>query len=187
MKKWLFNPFVYVAGERALFIGIVAMMATAVVGYFSHTHFDGVLDIHNGRISPIGVHIAEQVIDWLCLTIVLYIGGLIFSSSKIRLIDVAGTMALARWVMIFPAIIGFGIHMPAEQPKMVSDALKLVTPSMVALSLLDVVFSIWMVALLYNAFSVSCNMKGGKSAGVFIAGLAIAEIAAWFIIHKFVY
>jgi hypothetical protein len=185
MKKWLFNPFVYVAGERALFIGIVAMMATAVVGYFSHTHFDGVIDMHNGRISPIGVHIAEQVIDWLCLTIILYIGGLIFSSSKIRLIDVAGTMALARWVMIFPAIIGFGIHAPDAPPKMLSDVMKMLTPTVIALGLLSLLFIIWMIALMYNAFTVSCNMKGGKATGVFIVGLIIAEIAASLIIHNY--
>jgi hypothetical protein len=33
-----------------------------------------------------------------------------------------------------------------------------------------------MVALMYKAFSVSCNVKGGKAIGTFIGGLLLAEI-----------
>jgi hypothetical protein len=35
---------------------------------------------------------------------------------------------------------------------------------------------VWMVALMYRAYSVSCNTKGGKAIGSFIAALIIAEI-----------
>ena len=34
---------------------------------------------------------------------------------------------------------------------------------------------VWMVALMYRAFSVSCNVRGGKAIGVFIAALVLAE------------
>ncbi len=44
---------------------------------------------------------------------------------------------------------------------------------MVIVSLLAL---IWMAALVYRAYSVSCNIKGGKAIGSFIAGLIIAEI-----------
>jgi hypothetical protein len=37
-------------------------------------------------------------------------------------------------------------------------------------------FLCWMVALMYKSFSVSCNVKGGKAIGTFVAGLIIAEI-----------
>src|SRR5436190_5111716 len=111
MKKWLFNPFVYIAGSRALLTGLLAMMATAVAGYYSHAHFDGVIDLHNGRISPFTTHILELLIDWICITLLLYLGGVLFSGSRIRFIDVAGTLALSRWVLLFPALIGLGIHM----------------------------------------------------------------------------
>ena len=32
-----------------------------------------------------------------------------------------------------------------------------------------------MVVLMWNAFSVACNMKGGKSAALFIAALVLGE------------
>ncbi len=198
MKKWLFNPFVHIAGGRALLLGLLAMAATAVIGYFSHTHFDGVIDIHTGRVSPFTTHVLEQMIDWLTMTVVFYLAGVIFSGSKIRLIDVAGTMALARWVMIFPAIIGFGIragnfsykvreNLMEAAPKMTSDVSKLLTPQNIALSLLCVVFSIWMIALMYNAFSVSCNMKGGKAAAVFTVSIIVTELIAFASIHNLLF
>ena len=34
---------------------------------------------------------------------------------------------------------------------------------------------VWMVALMYRAFAVSCNVSGGKSIGVFIAALVVGE------------
>ncbi len=185
MKKWLFNPFVHLAGAKALFIGWAFMALTAVIGFYSHTHFDGAIDVHTGRVTPIAIHIIEQVVAWASLVLFFYIGGLIFSNSKIRLIDVAGTVALARWVMIFPAIIGFGISAPGAIPKTTEDALKLITPQLILFGLLVMAFSIWMIALMYNAFSVSCNMKGGKATGVFIGGLVLAEIVAFFIIHQY--
>ena len=37
-------------------------------------------------------------------------------------------------------------------------------------------FVCWTVALMYKSFSVSCNVKGGKAIGTFIAGLLAAEV-----------
>ena len=184
MKKWLFNPFVYLAGSRALFLGLIAMLATSFIGYYSHIHFDGVIDIHLGSITSMN-YFLEQVIDLGTIVVLFFIGGLIFSRSSIRLIDVAGTLALARWVMIFPAIIGFFISAPTAPPHTIEGILKTLTPGMVVFGLFGVVFGIWMIALMYYAFTVSCNMKGGKATAIFIAVLVIAEIMSSFIIHLF--
>jgi len=97
MKKWLFNPFVYIAGARSLVIGWVIMLITACICMYSHTHFDGVLDAHNGRVTLASMYFIEPFTDWICLVLALYLGGIIFSKSTIRFIDVAGTLALARW------------------------------------------------------------------------------------------
>ena len=185
MKKWIFNPFVYIAGTKALLIGWSVMLATAWIGFYSHTHFDGVIDVHTGRVSPISIHFLEQLVAWGVPVIIFYVAGMIFSHSRIRLIDVAGTIALSRVVMIFPAVIGFGIHAPAAKPKTLEDVMKMITPQTIGLGLLVMAFTIWMVALLYNAYSVSCNMKGGKATGVFIGGLVLSEIVAFIIIHQF--
>ena len=183
MKKWLFNPFIYIAGAKALIIGWAAMLVTAVICYFSKTHFDGVIDVHTGHTSPMLVFFLEVVIDWGCPVAVFYITGRIFSTSSIRLIDIAGTFATARWVMIFPALAAFGVYTPAKAPVTVDDILRSITPSVIVFGLFTVLFAIWMIALMYSAFTTSCNLKGGKAVWSFIIGLIIAEVLSKLILH----
>lgn len=185
MKKWLFNPFIYVAGGKALIIGLVVMAATAIFGYFSNTHFDGVLDAHTGAITPIGYYFAEQLINWLCMVLVIFAAGRIFSRSAIRLIDVAGTLALARWPAYVVALAGFGIQLP--ETRIPEKLLESLTAPMILCMMVSMVFMIWMVALYYNAYRTSCNMKDGKSVGIFIATLLIAEILSKIIYSLFLY
>ena len=185
MKKWFFNPFIYVAGSKSLLIGWSAMLVTAFIGIYSKTYFDGVLDAHPGDL-PLYRYFIAQLIDWGCGVAMLYTAGRIFSASSIRFIDIAGTHALARWVMIFPAFIGFGITaVPDPATHTVKELTDAITPLMIALSLLSTVFLIWMVALMYNAFSVSTNIKGGRAGGIFAIALLVAEIASKIIYHGF--
>lgn len=186
MKKWLFHPFTYVAGSRALIIGWAVMILTSVICVYSNVHFDGVLDMHNGaKKFPLSMYLFEQFIDWVSLVLILFAAGRIFSQSAIRFIDIAGTLALARWPLIFPALIGFGIHVPATKNMSIDELQKQFTPGMIGLSLLSIVFMIWMVALLWQAFSVSLNLKGGKAAGIFIGGLILAETISKLILTHF--
>jgi len=186
MKKWFFNPFIYVAGSRSLIIGWCVILLTVVVSFFSRTHFNGALDTHNSHdAAPIWIHFSEALIDWGCLAGIFYFCGLVFSKSAIRFIDVAGTMAMARWPMLPVAIIGFGIRVPATLITL-NDILKSLTPQVIFCSILDIVFTVWMVALCYNAFSVSCNLKGGKAAWVFTGGIIVAEIVSKIIFHEII-
>jgi len=183
MKKWLFNPFIYIAGAKALLIGWGITLVTMAISFFSHAHFDGVIEMHtSGHAAPVMVYLIEQIIDWALAVLLFYPGGLLFSRSSIRFIDVAGTMALARWPMIFVSVIAFGIVSPDSDS--VKVVLSHITPLSIALTFVCLIFSIWMIALMYNAFRLSCNMKGEKAAFVFIPTLLIAEIASHIILHK---
>jgi hypothetical protein len=46
--KFFINPFERIAGWQALFLGVVVMTLTAVVGKINLVAFDGVLDVHAG-------------------------------------------------------------------------------------------------------------------------------------------
>ncbi len=110
MTTWLFNPFIKIAGSRALIIGWIVILLSAVICYYGHAHFNGVLHMAKEQRlnnAPFYIYLIEPFVDWGCLVLLFYIGGRIFSRSSIRFIDVAGTLALARWVMIFMAITGF--------------------------------------------------------------------------------
>lgn len=182
MKKWLFNPFIYIAGAKALLIGLAAMIATGIVGYLSHTHFDGAIDMHVSHPAPITIFFAELFTDWLCISLFFFGTGMVLARSSPRVIDVAGTAALARWPALLSAIIGFGINLPHTEN--IQEIRAAITPSVLVFSMLSLVPMIWMIALLYNAFCVSCGLKGGKAIGGFIAALALAEIASKLIIHQ---
>ncbi len=193
MKTWLFNPFKFIAGNKALWLGIGAMIITAVLCLFGKQHLDGVLDVHTGIITPSYLYFVEPVIDWLCLVLPLYLFGRIFSVSSIRFIDVAGTSALARYPMFFAVLLTI-IFFP-NQFNQAKDPLKFINdiqthPVLLAqilvLGLLSVTFIVWTVALMYNAYSISTNLKGPKAAWSFIASIIIAEILSKIIISAII-
>jgi hypothetical protein len=179
----LFNPFFYIAGGQALGLGLAAILLTGLVGSFGHTHFDGVLDTHVGASAPLWFFVAEGIIDWLCLSVVLWICGKIISQTAFRTVDLFGTQALARWPAFFICLIAlpkvfrrFPLEAVAQlkQGNFQFNTLDVILFLALAIAMLP--FLCWMVALMYKSFSVSCNVKGGKAIGTFIAGLLIAEI-----------
>ncbi len=187
MKTWLFNPFKFIAGNKALLSGIVAMLVTAVLCLFTTTHLDGVIDLHRGRTTVSYLYFIEPLIDWLCLVLPLFIFGRSFSSSSIRFIDVTGTSALARYPMFFAVLVSLlspeHIDNPNSFLQMQTDP-QLIT-RLIIMSLLLIPFVVWTVALMYNAYSISANLKGPKAVWSFIASLLIAEVMSKVCLHFF--
>lgn len=173
----LFNPFKKLAGGKALSIGITILLLTAFVASFSYCHFDGALDAHVGAKMPMFIYYLEPWIAWGVTALVFYLTGVIFSASKIRLVDVLGTTALARYPFFFMAIASFAM------PKLSPDELPPLTLAFVIVSLLMVLMVIWNIALLYHAFSVSCNLKKNKGIWAFVAALIVAEIISKIAFH----
>ena len=193
---WLFNPFHYVAGGRALAAGLVLMAVTSALAMLSHTHFDGVLDLHPGAPAPWWVFWIESPIDWLTLALVLLAGGKLLSKSHIRIIDVLGTQALAR----FPAVLAAAIQLPPQvqdaNRKMLAALMQGMRPGSPGLSsiqpvdmllftfmgIISTVVIIWMIYLMYRAFAVACNVSGAKAIIAFVVLLLLAEILSKFIL-----
>ena len=198
IRGWLFNPFRFIAGGPALLGGLVVIVIATFIGSMSNTHFDGVLDVHIATAGPVWVFIAEGLIDWLSLAVVLMVFALIFSPRSFRIIDIFGTQALARWPSLVTALI-----MLPEANRRVTEYFLLmaqqggreaaINPADAVLFAVAMIVSllmiVWMVSLMYKAYAVSCNLKGGKAIGTFIAGLIIAEviskIAIWPITLRF--
>ncbi len=202
-KNWfsmLFNPFRYVAGGSALVIGLGLMGPAAYVGSLSRTHFDGVLDVHSGLAAPTWFFLAESVIDWLSLALLLALAGFVASRSKFRLVDILGTQALARTPMflvaagfLLPGVQRFLTYLlenlptltqsPTATPADLWKDLPLADLAVFALVMLTMLLMIvWMVALMYRGYAVSCNLRGARAALSFIIVLLLAEILSKFAI-----
>ncbi len=166
--KWLINPFERIAGWQALLIGICILSLTAILGSINSIIFDGVIDAHVfDHYFPLAF--LAQAVDWVSLFLIMWLAGVCFSKSKIRAIDVAGTMALSRTPMLLLVILGF---LPIA-PQNISDISRIVI-----FSLVSIVLGIWMVALMYHAFSTSCHIKGARGIITFIGALLVAEIVS---------
>ena len=185
LGQWLFNPFNYVAGAQSLILGLVAILVAGGFGALSHTHFDGVIDVHSGRAAPLWTFLAEGLINWLSLAIVLLIVGRLASRSSWRAIDLFGTQALARWPMLLSALATllpgyqrFTQHLAWKLLKQGNEPIVQGADGVTFGIVVGVILVtlIWMVYLMYKAFSVSCNLRGGKAVLLFVAALIAAEV-----------
>jgi hypothetical protein len=170
MKDLLFNPFRRVAGGRSLVIGLLVLMLTAIVAYYSHCHFDGVIDVHVGLSTPLWSYFMEGLLDWLCAALIFFAAARICSGTKARFIDIAGTMAMARWPMFFAALLCF---IPVQEP--LPGAMIHVSAGLIVLSLGLLACSIWMVALMYQGYSISAHLRGRKAIWSFVIALVLSE------------
>jgi len=187
LSQYLFNPFRTLAGSKALVLGVAIILITAFLGSLSNTHFDGVLDVHTGLKAPTWLFFAETLIDWLCMLLFLFVSALIVSRSQWRFIDIAGTQALSRWPTLLTALVmlpeanrRFGVYLMSKLGQS-SEAATINSTDAVIFSVAAIIallMIIWMVALMYKAYAVSCNVKGAKAIVTFIVSLILAEIVS---------
>lgn len=180
-RTWLFNPFHFLAGGRALAWGLSCIVLTAWLGGIYDYRATGVISFQLTAPAPLWHAMAQGLMAWAAPSVLLYIGGRLISRSRPRSIDVFGTQALARapallMVLLvvsppFRDIITSLIAQGVSPPSLPQLAL-LVTFGLAAVLLL-----VWMVLLMYRAFAVSCNVAGGRAIAVFIAAIALGEVA----------
>lgn len=184
---WLFKPFTFIAGTKALVWGIVIMGVLSVLGYLFNVHFDGAIDIHYGSSSRSSanywVHLFYQLVGWLSMVIVFYPAALIYSKSRVRLVDMAGTLAFAKFPLLLAALWGgFSFsHLPLDDVfsmtvEEVTGVLLQNLPVMIINILVVLLPAIWMIVTTYNAFSVSSNLKDNKGVQIYAVALLLAEV-----------
>jgi len=193
LRQWLFNPFRVVAGYKALLSGLAIILISALVGSLGNTHFDGVLDVHTGTEAPLWLFFAEGLINWICMVVPLFSFGLIVSRSSFRVIDVLGTQALARGPYLIAALVmlpdanrRFSIYVMSKLTQTASTAtINYIDMLVFALAMImTILVAVWMVALMYRAYCISCNIKGAKAIITFIVSLIGAEVLSKFAILR---
>jgi hypothetical protein len=188
IRSVLFRPFLYLTGKSSLLLGLVIIIVTGIICSLGRTHFDGVLDVHTGPDLQWWLFVLEGIIDWLIMGILLLAGGKIISREHFSPIDVLGHQALARWPMFFVSIV---LLLPGYQ-RFATELIRKIAQGQLPLpfqmgtssDLLAFAFAIivvlvviiWVVALMYRGFALSCRVQGGRAIGTFIGCLVAGEI-----------
>lgn len=196
--KSIYNPFVYIAGKEALITGLAIIAITGLVGWLSHNWLDGMLDMHYGPQGALWMHIALGLTNWLSAVAVFTPMAMALSPSRVRIIDIAGTMALARFPMLLAVATGF-LNAPRKLAQWTLHTY-LEQGDPVALSWMDILLAgmaliaivcmvVWVVVLMYNAYKISANISGTKAGVSFTIAMIIAyvisKVAAGLLIHNF--
>lgn len=178
----LFNPFRYIAGTKALVLGIIFIISSALLLYSNDMIQDSYIHLGMADVALWQV-ILVQFAWWIVPAMLLYAGGLLLTKSQIRIIDILGTTAFSQLLLI-PMIAPLLLPIVKDGSLRVVDNLlqgaTAATGDLIAVML----YGIWSTLLLvlfyiwnYQAFSTSCNVKGTKAIIFYVAVQVIISIA----------
>ena len=188
VARWLFNPFIRIAGGQALAIGLTLIVLSGLAAAAAGVHFDGLLDFHPGYSVSFRVPILEGLVNWSVISVILVLVSLLVAPRTVRVVDIAGTQALARWPLLPAALACVPGPVREANDELVAAAAegRMVTPPAASLvaGLFAVDCAIWMVWLMWKAFSVSCNQRGGRAVAIFVAALLAGEMATKFLLVR---
>ena len=188
LARWLFNPFVRIGGWTSLAAGLAGIVAAGLAAAAAGIRFDGLLDLHFVGSVPTYLPIAEGLINWIAIVAVsALIARLFGGGSNVRLLDVAGTLALARAPLVLAALIctvpwirdSLDYDVILQSPNLIS----LVAGMLVGVLAILACFA-WSIVLMWKAFSITANMKGGRGAAFFIAALAAGELISKILVFR---
>ncbi len=188
---FLFNPFARLTGHQSLLIGLTGILVVGFIGFYGHTHFDGVVDTHTGMAAPLWFFLLEGFVDWLSLAAVLLIFGKIVSKIPFRAMDLFGAQALARWPTLLmvlcllpPAVARYSENILKQIQQ--GGPLQFNSPDAIiffAVTIAMVPLFFWMIWLMYKSYSVSCKLTVGRAVGTFIPGLILAEVLSKMVLY----
>ena len=165
-RQLLYNPFTYLAGFKSLIIGLIILIIISLLAYTTGTHYIGYININFAKDSPFWIYLVENAIHGISVSLVFYIAVLMLSKSRIRMVDIVGTILTSKIpLLIVPVIRLFHPF----------DSFSIFSAPMYLLIVIYLISIIWSVTLMFNAFRISCNLKQDKLILSFIIGLVISD------------
>lgn len=183
-RSFFLHPFERIAGLEALLYGVSGKFLAILIAAATQVHFHGLLHYGPAPRSEWWVYVAEHLIVWLIPAALIYAGGVIFSKSRIRIIDVLCTVSFAQLpLLLMVATFMFPPfqHMMSTMPQNPAEIMEWISqPGIMAwlsvFAAIVVIFVVWMLIWLYNAVRVSCNLKGGRLLSVYLVAVVGGDI-----------
>ena len=193
MNKNIYNPFYKIAGVQALGIGLTAIIIISILAHFNGMTFPSIISaqIGNNALS-IPRLLVQNLGHWIIFSTIIYLFGVFASKSHIRAIDIFGTIAVSRIPFILFSILGFlpineinhkisaALKNNPADPNLLSDLPLSEISILIVFALITLSIAVWVIALMYNAFRISTNIKGEKSDILFIVALILSLIVSYF-------
>ena len=189
VASWLFNPFVRVAGGPALGVGLLVVVATGLVAGTAGVHLDGLLDFHPGYAVPLWVPVVEGLVNWSVFALLVWSVALLLTGRTVRLVDVAGTQALARFPFLLAALVCVPPAVRRAHEEMAAAVAhgRLPLPQGWEIPVASMVITaclIWMVWLMWKAFSLCCNRRGVRAVTIFVVLVLAGEFGTKYLLGR---
>lgn len=166
ITTWLFNPFKYIAGVKALVIGLIFMIISGFLCYKFRIRLDGIIDMHYSYKMSFQMCLLDVFKSYLILSVIFSLFSFL-PKVKARIIDIFGTIALANYPLVL----------------MILTANLVKNTSLLIIALVPLLFTIWRITLFFNAIKVSFGLKKSNIVAFFIVGFIIAEIIGMMVFH----
>ena len=185
--KLIVNPFIRIAGGQALIWGFLGLIVSTLLCWISGYHYHGLLHFGPAPNPAWWCYLAEHLIVWLIPALLFYLGGLFLSHSRIRVIDVLGTVLFAQLPLLGMNLISLlpAMRMMSQMNMNMSPEEMLAQPYFILamiLTLLGLPFLILTLIWMFNALKVSCNLKQWKLWIVALIGIIGGDVLCRFLI-----
>lgn len=188
----LINPFERIAGWEALLWGLAGMVISTALSYYSGWHYHGLLHFGPAPNPAWWCYAVEHFAVWMIPAVMFYLGGLLLSRSRIRMVDVLGTVVFAQLPLIAMNLFNFLPPMQklAQIDVNMSPAEIMQQPGFLVgiwLSLVSFVFLIWALVWMFQALKVSCNLKGYRLGILYCVGIFGGDVLCRYLIKWLCY
>ena len=185
--KLIVNPFIRIAGGQALIWGFLGLIVSTLLCWISGYHYHGLLHFGPAPNPAWWCYLAEHLIVWLIPALLFYLGGLFLSHSRIRVIDVLGTVLFAQLPLLGMNLISLlpAMRMMSQMNMNMSPEEMLAQPYFILamiLTLLGLPFLILTLIWMFNALKVSFNLKQWKLWTVALIGIIGGDVLCRFLI-----
>lgn len=178
-KNKILTPFYYLAGSKTLLIGILFLVITSILSYYSYCRFNGLIDIH--FVKPIHFpfvrFLMDQFIGWLLICVFFCLGFLFTGAGRWpRWVDVFGTTLFARIPLVIAPLLAFIFPTIIPSDINPNNVLSIGLGKIMTLALISIVSTVLYITLLYNSYKVCFNLSDTRLKLSFILIIVIGEI-----------
>ena len=181
--KTFINPFEKYSELQLIITGILFALLGGYLATIFNGRFDGAIDLHFVKKVSFSQPFLDILIAIVVLTILLYAAGK-YINKKTRFVDILTTCLIAKIPFYFLVFFNINNTLYAMTEKLMSNlqnggSLNLEfadLSSVIAFSIITLIFLVWTVMLLYNGFKTATNSKGIKHNMLFITALLVGEI-----------